>query len=487
MLVNGKRVAATSVDQSSNGYVDLGGWMPNIALERVEIVKDGSSALYGSDAIAGVVNFISRNEFEGFELQYDFQTDDETRKQDDNLISAIFGVGNDRGNIMIAASYLDRSPLQIAERYDDYGQSGLSSFGQPGRYVALGAITPDADSFFVPGGSASFGEGADPDCDMAAADDGIQGVQGNIGGQCIYDFSQFFNLVGEEEVTKIYGTARYDISDNAEAYAEVSFSDNQFFRGNSLYPDVTFAIVPSSSPGLQLDAERRGVEPVPYLALQRLLGGTVDTPFEERPVDTDTRVDREFYRVGGGLRVDFNLGDREWNFDGSVFMSERNLASSTGSDTVTRDTDLAYSGLGGPGCDPVSGTAGSGNMGTGDCYFYNPFGTRVYDPVTNAPWDPSDTSPWAANTDLTVAEAALLYQNPAELIGWMAGQLQTQAETRQTVFDAVFSGDLFDTANGPVGLAIGAQHREDKNRASTRTTTTTTTSSSTAPRTGPAS
>lgn len=462
VLINGKRAVATSTDQSSNGYVDLSGWIPNIALERVEIVKDGSSALYGSDAIAGVVNFITRTDFEGFELQYDFQTDDESGKQDDHLVSAIFGVAGDRGNLVISASYLDRAPLQIADRYDDFGQTGLSSFGQPGRYVALGAIVPDTDSFFVPGGSASFGAGADPDCDIAAADDGPQGVQGTLSGQCIYDFSQFFNLVGEEEVVKVHATATYDVSEDVEIYGEVSFSDNQFFRGNSLYPDVTFAIVPSTSPGLQLDAERRGVEPVPYLALQRLLGGTPDTPFEERPVDTDTRVDREFYRVGGGVSWDMMLGDRQWNLNASAFLSERNLASSTGSDTVTRNTDLAYSGLGGPGCDPVSGDPGSGNRGEGDCYFYNPFATSRFDPVTGQRWDTSDTSAWAPDPSMTVAEAAQLYQNPIELIQWMAGQLQTQSESTQFVYDAVFAGDLFEMDSGPVGLAVGMQYREDK-------------------------
>jgi iron complex outermembrane recepter protein len=462
VLINGKRAVQTSTDQSGNGYTDLQGWMPNIALERVEIVKDGSSALYGSDAIAGVVNFITRTDFEGFEMQFDYATDDETKKADDALVSAIFGVSNDRGNIVISGSYLNRNGLQIADRYDDFGQTGLSSFGQPGRYVALGAITPDTDSFFVPGGSTAFGQGADPDCDLAAVDDGPQGVQGNVNGQCIYDFSQFFNLAGEEEVLKFHGTGRFAFSDTFEVYGEASFSDNQFFRGNSLYPDVTFAIVPSTSPGLQLDAERRGVEPVPYLALQRMLGGTPDSVFLDRPVDTDTRVDREFSRAGMGFTWDLMFGDRAWTLDGSVYHSEQNLAASTGSDTVTSNTNQAYAGFGGPNCNSLTGTAGSGNLGTGDCFFYNPFGTSRYDPVTGARWDTSDTSPWAANTALSVAEAAQLYQNPTELYQWMAGQLQTQSEFTQTVYDLVFAGDLWDTDSGAVAMAIGAQIRRDE-------------------------
>ena len=78
VLINGKRSVATNNDNSGNNYVDLGGIVPNIALERVEVVKDGSSALYGSDAVAGVVNFITRENFTGFEAQVDYQQDDES-------------------------------------------------------------------------------------------------------------------------------------------------------------------------------------------------------------------------------------------------------------------------------------------------------------------------------------------------------------------------------------------------------------------------
>jgi outer membrane receptor for ferrienterochelin and colicin len=98
VLVNGKRNVNTSSDNIGSGYVDLEGLIPNIALERVEVVKDGSSALYGSDAIAGVVNFITRRNFEGFELQYDYAEDSQTGQQQDNLISAILGVSSDRGH-----------------------------------------------------------------------------------------------------------------------------------------------------------------------------------------------------------------------------------------------------------------------------------------------------------------------------------------------------------------------------------------------------
>ena len=166
VLVNSKRNAPANQDLNGNGYVDLSNLVPGIALERVEVVKDGASALYGSDAIAGVVNFITRNNFEGMELQFDYSEDDETGNQTDMLVSAIMGIVGDRGSAMISGSYLDRDPLQNYDRRDDFGMSGISSFGQPGRYVPLGAIVSNPNPL-NPAGSTIFGEGADPDCALA--------------------------------------------------------------------------------------------------------------------------------------------------------------------------------------------------------------------------------------------------------------------------------------------------------------------------------
>ena len=79
VLVNGKRNVASFYDEGGNAAVDVNSLIPNMAIERIEIVKDGASALYGSDAIAGVVTFITKKDFEGFDIQYEWQTDHETR------------------------------------------------------------------------------------------------------------------------------------------------------------------------------------------------------------------------------------------------------------------------------------------------------------------------------------------------------------------------------------------------------------------------
>ncbi len=474
VLINGRRSVNTSFDNSGSSYMDVQGLVPNIALERIEVVKDGASALYGSDAVAGVVNFITRREFTGVELQVDFSSDDETHEQQDLLLSGLAGITGDWGYINLAASYLDRGALIFADRFDRFGRSGLSSFGQPGRYVpqlpAQGA-NPVISNYWWPQGGADpegfSGSLPDPECEKAAADDGPMGTLGlhpDFSHICVYDYSSFFALVRPEEQIKFHSDGNFRLSPGTEIYGSFSYSEQESSRGNSLYPDVRYVIVPERHFGLQLDAARRGFDPVPYQALQRILGGTVESTEEDRPISTVSTTRRENMRALIGLRSDFTMAGQSWLLDSDLIYSRNRLDLNWAVDTLTSRMDLAFTGLGGPDCDPQTGIPGSGNLGAGRCYYYNSFQTSVYDPVTGERWDTTDTSPWAADPRLSVTEAARKYQNPAELLRWTQGAYITDAEIEQVVFDLVLSGDAIDLPNGPLGLALGFQYRQDEAR-----------------------
>ena len=474
VLINGRRTVNTSFDNSGSSYVDVQGLVPNIALERIEVVKDGASALYGSDAVAGVVNFITRREFTGVELQVDFSSDDETHEQQDLLLSGLAGMTGAWGYINLAASYLDRDGLTFADRFDRFGRSGLSSFGQPGRYVPQipeQGASPVTSNYWWPQGGADpegfSGSLPDPECEKAAADDGLMGTLGlhpDFSHICVYDYSSFFALVRPEEQIKFHSDGKFHLSPSTEIYGSFSYSEQESSRGNSLYPDVRYVIVPEHHFGLQLDAARRGFGPVPYQALQRILGGTIDSTEEDRPISTVSTTRRENMRALIGLQSDFTLAGQSWLLDSDLIYSRNRLDLNWPVDTLTSHMDLAFAGLGGPGCDPHTGIPGSGNLGTGRCYYYNSFQTSVYDPVTGERWDTTDTSPWAADPGLSVTEAARKYRNPAELLRWTQGAYITDAEIEQVVFDLVLSGDAIDLPNGPLGLALGFQYRQDKAR-----------------------
>ena len=142
---------------------------------------------------------------------------------------------------------------------------------------------------------------------------------------CIYDFSSFFNLVLEETQAKLHLDASFDLADNVEAYGSVSFSDSYSTRGNSLSSLMsTFATIPTAAHfGLQLDAARRGIAPVPYLALQRTLGGHYQSSVADRPLDTNSTYERTNYRFNTGVNWDFELAGNQWTMDASVTYSQQ--------------------------------------------------------------------------------------------------------------------------------------------------------------------
>ncbi len=128
VLVNGRRWVTTL-----DGAVDLN-TIPLPAIERVEVLKDGASAIYGSDAIAGVVNITTRDVYEGAEatayLGGNGEGDGRTQAYDFTL-----GSTTDRANIVINASYLKQEPIFAGDREI----SAVPAYGFPGNNVNAGA------------------------------------------------------------------------------------------------------------------------------------------------------------------------------------------------------------------------------------------------------------------------------------------------------------------------------------------------------------
>ena len=110
-------MVAAAESQDGSEFVDLN-TIPMVMLERVEILKDGGSAVYGSDAIAGVVNFILRDDFTGFQIATDFTGNDGV-SANDFTVSAIWGGEFNDGltNLVISAEYFDRDDY----RFEDVG------------------------------------------------------------------------------------------------------------------------------------------------------------------------------------------------------------------------------------------------------------------------------------------------------------------------------------------------------------------------------
>ncbi len=475
VLLDGKRSVAASTDSGGNTFVPLGTLVPAIAIERFEVLKDGASALYGSDAVAGVVNVITRDGFEGLEVQVDFRADQETREQRDFTLGGIWGTANERGNLVISAEYLDRTGLQIKDRFDDFGGSGVSTLGQPPTTLAPG---PFQVPHLVGGGIATGLGGAiagDIDCEAAGALANGQSFRSPLTGQvggleglgaCIYDFSPFFNLVGDEERFLTHASGSFRLTEGHEFYGSFRFADQKFRRGNSLFPLVRFPFVPAGNPGAANDLARRQAaldalgenNPFPGVDLTeapgvqlfgRVLGGSPDSPFERRPVDTDTREFTDEFRILTGFRGDLPVLPN-WTYDTSfLFAQRKNQARNT--DTRQQQLEQALAGAGGPRCNTVAAldpdnpaeAPGSGNLGAGECFYFNPFGSSLVQPDGSIQNDP-------------------LLTNSPELLEWMVGEIRSITETSTKVVDAVITGDVLELPSGPLGMAAGFQWRQDE-------------------------
>ncbi|QYJ87758.1 TonB-dependent receptor [Shewanella mesophila] len=140
VLLNGRRMVNSG--SGADSAVDLNS-IPVAMIARVEILKDGASAVYGSDAIAGVVNIITKKDFEGFQIDV---TGGMTDKSDgeNGEISALYGFNTEKGNYTIGAAYSERRGVIQSDR--DFTDPGNSSFIPKG---SLGGLIKDENGNWI--------------------------------------------------------------------------------------------------------------------------------------------------------------------------------------------------------------------------------------------------------------------------------------------------------------------------------------------------
>jgi outer membrane receptor protein involved in Fe transport len=435
VLFNGKRHVSTEAIG-----VDLSA-MPSIAIGRLEILKDGAAALYGSDAIAGVMNFITRDSFEGVEFRASHQDIDGS--DGDQTLGAIFGKRVGNVHFAVSAEYETRGELFMKDRdwvlrdFAESPQAGWSFIGNPG------SLFPVAGTEFAPIGPLR----PDPNCET---------VGGLVdGGLCRFQFTYFDNLIEETETYKLFGEVNVDISDkitfHAEAlYAEVdlpSWKTSPSYPPQSLYGPDRF--IDPSHPGLMdmkaqnpmlfPDVVLPGGAVVPsagqgVYAISRMLGvaGRNGAP-EEGSRNTKQS------RLAGGFKGEFDNGV---SFDVSASWSRREREN-VGTDMFIEGMAFALDGLGGPGCDQATGTPG-----VGGCEYYNPFSNAISVSAVNGVTNPQ-FNPAVANSD--------------GLINWLTATPSAVATNELLVFDAIFSGESsWALGGGNVGWAAGIQTRDEQ-------------------------
>ena len=337
VLLNGRRQVLSSVQtDDGSSFVDLAALVPMLAIERVEILKDGATAIYGSEAVAGVANFITRQGFEGIEVQAEYRSRVSEGSQDDLVLDAVIGGSAGVADFLLAGSYLDRSSLVLIEV--DWLRPATSGFGNPG-------------SFNVP----SLGRTvADPQCERYA---GLLQELTNGGTICRFDYGPQITAIPNEQRTQAWGRVDLDLDETTGAWAEFGYARNDISRDVSpSFPVLNTPLVPANNPG-------------------NTFGEAVF--FQGRPFGFGHPPEINYYQhdtVRLALGVDGHFSDRtDWNVS---LVHAVNDALLNPRDVIAANFQAALQGFGGGGCDTSPTAPEPAVAGEGGCLFFNPFSSN---------------------------------------------------------------------------------------------------------------
>ena len=316
VLLNKKRQTfAGTPSHEGEGYIDVN-IIPEIALRRTEILKEGATSLYGSDAVAGVINFITHDEFTGTRIKLGHQ---ETTgyDQSDKTIGIIFGKEFNNANLVLAANFLDRSPLSSSE-IPKIAENGLSTLGNTFK-VSEGDSVLSGDY----AGEYTAGQWVpDPNCE----------INGGVlaGPFCKFLYGTRFNIVNDEDHKKFYLSFKKD-NDNLSykltaIVANIDVNDNP---QSPSYPALSF-MSKKIMPG-------QGGSPfnVPVTWYGRPLGSAFPSPLSPKDIDQ--------YHVSGVVNLSLNENiDLELSITQSKHENFHNRP-----DTINSRMENAISGNGG--------------------------------------------------------------------------------------------------------------------------------------------
>jgi iron complex outermembrane receptor protein len=378
VLLNGRRVANYGFAQNINeNFVDLNA-IPVSAIERIEILKDGASAIYGSDAIAGVVNIILRRDFKGVEATVGYGASDrgDADEQRASLTAGFGDIAKNRFNVMATLDYYKRDPIFGTDREHsrtaDYrrffgGIDFRSPSGNPGTWLTAGRGGFTTNTNF-------------PTCSAEAANQGLDPL-----GTCAYNFMGDVMTVTDTERKGVMGRAVFEFSQNLSAFAEFGWNENDSLSVLAPTPDSFTLPVGHNS------------NPYPFAV-----------PIRYRFTDVGPRVSNqlsETTRYVLGLRG--SLMNR-WDWEVAYLKGENEVVENRANFIST----------------PVRNALVAGNVYS----FVNPSA------------------------------------NAASLVASLRASPQRVGNSEIESFDGKISGTLFELPAGPLGLAVGAEHREESVR-----------------------
>ena len=426
VLVNGLRWINESSASGVSSIVDLN-TIPLAIVERIEILEDGASAVYGTDAIGGVVNIILRDEFNGGEALAYFGQFDEG---DGESIRAEATIGGtfDKLSIIVNASYNNDRRISAADRE-------LSRFPVPGTGLTRGSSgTPNTRFIFTPPEASSLCPLVDTDNDMVpdspfcniTTPNGSSFPNGGpdfpndfIGftNDNRFNFSPFNLLATPNERTSVYTQLNYQVADNVKLYFRGMF--NERTSTNQAAPEPIF-LGPSAATGNPFadNITISASNPFNPFGFDLVSGENLDL-IGRRPVEAGPRIfkqDVDTRYLATGATGNFTVGDRAFFWDINLVDAESEAVQTTqGSFNIRRiadalgPVDRCLNDI--PGCVPLDLFSGPGTL-------------------------------------------------TQEMIDFIEFPGLDTSEQDLEIVSANISGGLFDLPAGEVGIAVGFEHRE---------------------------
>ncbi len=447
VLLDGKRIVGSTLAGFDNngGAVDINAF-PNVLIQRVEVVTGGASAVYGSDALAGVVNFVLDKEFTGFKSEamggMTTYADDETYKV--NLAAGTPFAG-DRGHLLIAGENTYTRGILHNDR--PWGERSYSIMLNPS--YAAGNGQPQYITAFDTGLAVATRGGLIVSCPLTAGSPSsiacpLRGTQFLAGGTpAPFDFGPIISGLlmsgGDWQTSRIdndsmpdlnlkrsnaFARGSYDISDGATLYAEVLWSTTrsrsfsgvpQFHLGN-----IT---VKSGNPFIPQSVQ----EQMTALGIPQFTLGTSSADIPQFGHDNTRRT----VRYVGGVEGSFEALGTRWTWDADYARSTTRVDARTPGTEITANFTRAVDTV----IDPASGR---------------------FVCAANIDANPANDDP--ACIPYNVMGIGV---NSAAAVDYVTGTGWTLIQLKQDVAAAGVSGEPVSTWAGPVSVALGAEHRRE--------------------------
>ena len=213
VLINGRRIANGGT--GGNASVDLNE-IPMAIVKRIEVLKDGASAVYGSDAIAGVVNIITKNDFEGVDINAHYGETFEG-DGDEKSFDITFGTSSDKGNIVVNLGYYSRGEVRQGDRdfsdcplWERQGEDGNMETYCGGSANVIGGAVSGSPGFIV------FEPGGDGQSNPSGYHD--------FSNDDRYNYSALSYLDTPAERYSIGSNGSYELTDSVRTYFEANYT-----------------------------------------------------------------------------------------------------------------------------------------------------------------------------------------------------------------------------------------------------------------------